>query len=299
VSEERVTAPETNPGGERGPLSTDPTPGANPPVDKQPLPASWADVLDPEVKGHVQNAGWDKLDPAAAAAMASRAHREAQKFLGVPPDQLARIPRPDAPELEVKAFWQRLGAPADPTAYKLAEVKSKAGSEIDEKFADHLAQTGVALNVPAAVLPKLAAQILDFFDTDALEAKTVADRALAAEKETLAANWGANAENNFLVAQRGAAALGLKEDFISSLEGVAGYATVMEGLRKIGVASGEARSMIGMNPAGPGGFMSVEQAQARIEEMKTDKEWFARWYKGDAAARREFEDVHRMALGRR
>ena len=38
-------------------------------------PATWHSVLDADLQTHVTAQGWDKLDPAAAAAAAAKSHR--------------------------------------------------------------------------------------------------------------------------------------------------------------------------------------------------------------------------------
>lgn len=296
MSETRVTDPATSLGGAQGPLSGDPSPGAVAPLGK----LDWVATLDPELRGHVQNKGWDKLDIATAAVEAAKAHREAQKYLGVPAEQLLRLPRHD--DLEgTKALWQRLGAPADASGYDLSQVKSTAGSELDDEFANYLKTTAAELNLPAAALPQLAAKLLNFYDQDAATEAALTASKVAAEKDTLSRNWGPNYDTNYEIARRGAVVLGLTPEFLNIIEANVGYATAMEGLRKIGVASGEANHLTAVaggdgttNPA----LASREQALARIEDLKADKAFGARWMKGDAAAVNELEVLHQRAYGR-
>jgi hypothetical protein len=263
--------------------------------------ANWFDGLEPELKGHVQNKGWDKLDIAAAAVEAVKAHREAQKHLGVPAEQLIRLPRHDDLEGQ-KALWQRLGAPEDASGYDLSGVKFADGSEMSDEFAGMLKTTAAELNLPAGVLPQLATKLAAFFDTDEANSTAAAAHQLAQEKDALSRNWGPDFDTNVRIARAGAETLGLGQEFLVALEKSAGYAKAMEGLLKLGHAAGSARHLTATlggdgtvsNPA----LASREQALARIEDLKVDKEFGKRWMAGDAQAVRELEQLHVRAYGR-
>lgn len=289
-------APITNP--DMAPvLPGAPSPGGTAPTG----PLNWTSALEPELLGHIQNKGWDKLDMASAAVEAAKAHREAQKYLGVPAEQLLRIPRHDDLEGQ-KALWQRLGAPADASGYDLSLVKFADGSELSDEFASTLKTAAAELNLPAGVLPTLASKLAAYFDAEEANSTAEAASKLAAEKDTLSRNWGANYEGNVQIARKGAEAVGLGADFLNAIEQSAGYAAVMEGLRKIGVASGAANHLtatLGGDGTSNPALASREQALARIDELKADKAWGAKWVRGDAAAVRELEDLHVRAYSRR
>jgi hypothetical protein len=54
---------------------------------------AWHTGLDSELIGHATNRGWDKLDGKAAAQAALKAHRDAERHLGVPAEQVLRLRR--------------------------------------------------------------------------------------------------------------------------------------------------------------------------------------------------------------
>src|SRR5438552_2036438 len=103
-----------------------PTPAPTP----TPPPAAWHAGIEPEILGHWQNKGWKIDDPKEIALAATKQAREAEKHFGVPADQLLKMPKPNAPPEDIKAFWGRLGAPAEAKDYDFAAIKDAAGQPI-------------------------------------------------------------------------------------------------------------------------------------------------------------------------
>ena len=93
---------------------------------------------DPELIGHVQNAGWK--DPADAA----KSHRELQKLFGA--DRHGRtvvVPKDDAPAEEWAAFHDRLGRPKTPAEYGIA-VPEGGDAKFAEAVAGKLHELGIS-----------------------------------------------------------------------------------------------------------------------------------------------------------
>lgn len=251
----------------------------------------WFEAFEPEIKGHLQNKGWDKLDAAAAVAEAVKAHRAAEKRLGAPADELVRFPK-DPNDANWSEVFKRLGRPDAPSGYDLSPLSS-ADKPLDADLVSALQAAAHKSNMaPAQVLALTDA----FLKHQAMSAeKSASETAVtkAAEAERLKANWGANYDTNLFIAQRAAARMGLTPEKIAAVEGVAGYATVMETMREFGVAQGEARHLTGQGP-GQTGPMSADQAVARLEEIKGDKVWGERWAAGGSEEKREFEMIHRV-----
>src|ERR1700738_3273044 len=111
-----------------------------PPVD-----APWFEAFEPEIKGHMQNRGLDKLDPAAAALQAIKDHRAAEKRLGAPADELVRFPKEpnDASWAEVH---KRLGKPDAPAGYDLSPL-SPADKPLDASLVSALQEAAHKANM--------------------------------------------------------------------------------------------------------------------------------------------------------
>lgn len=249
---------------------------------------------DAEAIGYLQARGWDK-DPITAALEAGKAHREATKKLGVPEDQLARIPKKDD-----AAAWEQFhqkvnGKPADMKDYDFSNVKRKDGTALPDSLAGTLRTMAHKLNLGKDAAPTLAKDFLAAIETADAAAIAEREQAIAAEHDKLADSWKAGFETNMLIARRTATTLGITEDKIAALEKVVGYSGVMNMLRNLGGIIGEDKYL---KPGGGGpARMTKEMAVAKIAELKGDNDWSKRYREGGAAEAREFSDLHTIAFG--
>lgn len=255
-------------------------------------PAPWhADVQDADMRGYLQNRGWDKLTAKDAAIEAAKAHREASRLIGVPQDQLLRIPGKDDADGQ-KAFKERLGIPSDPSAYDFSKVTFKDGSELDDEFVNTLrGWVGGKLSKDDAV--DLAKNLVDYLDTNEANDEAGYADALTQEKEALKSNWGSQHAANMTIAQSAARALDVPPEAISALESQLGYAKVMEMFRAIGSRIGEDK-FVTTGQSGSSGAMSKDQAQATLNDRMADSTWAEKLGKGDSAAMREFDQLTRV-----
>jgi hypothetical protein len=271
----------------------DPTPTPTP--DPTPAPP-WYGKFDSETQGHIQNRGWDKLTAPAAAVEALKAFRNAESKLGIPADRVLKIPEPsDA------AGWAdihaKLGAPATPDLYDFTTVKAPDGKDPDPAFIDLMRSTAATLHLPKDAAPGLASVLLKYNADQAAVASVKEQAANALAQDALKASWGANFDTNKFVADRAAALLGVAPEAFEALAKSSSYGVVMEGLRKIGVAMGEA-VLVGNAGAGGGNRPATrEQAQARLADLKSDTGWLKRWFDGGAAEKAEFEALTRTIQG--
>jgi hypothetical protein len=255
--------------------------------------AEWYDEFEPDVKGHIQNKGWDKLDPAAAAKAAIEAHRGAEKLIGGPAEQMVRLPKDAADADGWNAVWRRLGKPEDANAYNFGEGVDEdlSGAMRAAAFANHLT-------------PDAAKGVFEAFvkhDTGRKE-KAANEEAITArlEADLLQRNWGPEGSPQYLanldLAQRATQRLGFSADTIQKWAKEKGGAAVMEDVRKLGMAMGEARFISGQGST-QGGIMTADQAAAKIVELKSDDAWVKRWIKNGAAGPegRELDDLVRRA----
>ena len=90
---------------------------------------AWHDGTAPETLGFWQNKGYDVTNPKALAEKLTEQYRAAEKFIGVPPDQVVRMPKADAKPEDLRAFYERLGAPKEAKDYDLTAVKDATIAE--------------------------------------------------------------------------------------------------------------------------------------------------------------------------
>jgi hypothetical protein len=265
-----------------------PPPPAPPPA--APPPAAWHTGVDAEFIGHAQNKGWKLDDPKEAFAAAVKQARELERHFGVPPDRLVKLPAADAKPEDLRAFYERIGAPKEAKDYDLSPIK-------DPAIADSLRATMHDRGVPKDAANIIATQL-----ARTLESKTTTDNSalttkLAEQKEALNKNWGDKFAFNHLQAIEGARRLGIDKEAVAALEGTIGYDKVMEAMRKIGANTRE-DTFVERGAGGPvGDVTTVEGAHARKNELMADAGWVDRYNKGGAAEKREMTRLNQMITG--
>lgn len=253
----------------------------------------WYDGADDDTKGYLQNRGWDKVDAKTAAFNAAKAHREAEKLLGIPADKIVRLPK-DANDVEgTAAFRAKLGVPADPKDYDFSKVKFADGTEIGTAFKDTLSAALSKANVSKDGAPDIASAVVKFMETAETTNAGESAAKLAIAKDALKANWGNNFNANMIVAQNAFKALGMPVEAAQALEATAGYDKVMEMFRNIGARIGE-DTFVRSTAPGQTGSMSKEQATAALNEKLNDSLWADKLSKGDTATAREFDTLTRL-----
>ena len=250
---------------------------------------------DAEAIGHWQNLGLAEKTPAEVAIAMTKAHREAQKFIGIPADQIARIPKADAPEADQAAFWQRLGAGKEAKDYDFANVKDAAGNPIDPALADKLRAAALASRTPKAQAEALAKAVLDHTSAAGIETAAQRAAALLTEQTALKTNWGANYDANMVVAKAAAAALGVTPEIVAKLEEQVGYSKVMDMFRNIGSKIGEDKFVL--SPTGTGKLMTKEGAVAERKNLMNDQAFRERILAGDTAATRQMRELNVLITG--
>ncbi len=260
-------------------VAAQPSPIATPPV----IP--WLEGADPAVVGYVQNKGWEK------PTQMLESYQNLEKVLGA--DRAGNtvvLPKPDAPKQDVDAFYNRLGRPADPTGYKF-EVP--AGS--DPEFAKGAAATMHELGLSKDQGEKLGA----WWNSQVGNAtKAAQDQALIKnqeQQEALKTAWGAAYKQNEQIAAAAARGLGLDTAAMDALDKALGFDKTMMLLHGIGTKIGEPTFEGGNGAGGFGAALTPGQAQAKIAELKSDKNWVARLISKDAAAQAEWTQLHKFA----
>lgn len=260
----------------------------------------WYHGADQETVGYLQNRGWDRLQPAEVALKAAQAHREAERMLGVPKDELLRRPKDEA---SAREFYSKLGVPAVATEYDFSAVKFSDGEALDAEFVSFLQNEALALHVPKADAARFAASLVKRMESQEAAETTVKQGQLALEKSELQKSWANNFDTNLFLARRGVAALGLEPSTVEALESVVGYSKLMEAFRKVGEMNGEAKFITNGasgGPNGPGGVFTREQAIARQRELQNDRApggFVEKYLKGDPSAFQEMMSLSRIIAG--
>ena len=272
----------------------------------------WFDGFDSETKGYLTTRTWDKKTAAEAFLEASKAHREAEKFVGAPADKLLRVPderTTDTPETRTRhaeewaKIHERLGKPKEAKEYDFSTVKRTGDKPLDEVLAATIRQAAFDANLNKDGAIKVAGHIVKHLDgVEAARAAEKADK-LAEEKKELEKNWGANYNANKIVAEetakRLARELGLPDlpAAVNALEssGMMGYSKIMEMFRNIGTKIGEDRFVSNNNQGGT--VMTLDQAKAEKADLMKDTAWRDRYLKGGSEEVRKMTALNKIISG--
>jgi hypothetical protein len=265
-------------------------------ADEQP---KWFDGLEDVDKGVIQNKNWHELAPADAAKAAFVYGRDLEKKLGLPADQVLRIPAPDD-AAGWKPVLKHLGVPDTAEGYDFTSVKNADGSTVDPAFMNLMRETAAKFNLPVKAATGVAEAILRFSETAEANEKTADMVEVQKQKDALAANWGGNAETFKFIADRAAAMMGISAEELNAIASSSNYATVMGALLKIGQKSGEAALLLDNGGGGPRA-MTRDQAAARLDDIQSgrDPEFYKKWRAGDKAAVDEFNYLNHTIVGAR
>jgi len=197
----------------------------------------------------------------------------------------------------VRAFWDKLGVPAKPEDYDFSTVKID-GQALSDDLVTSLRASLASANVAKDKASSIAEAFVKWMNDGDTREKTVLDGRITREKQELEKSWGANHQYNLLMADQGARKFGLSQEEVSAISERLGVARTAEMFRQIGEGLKEA-PFVGGSPGQVGPPRTAEGAQARLNELKADKDWNARMVSGryTPAEREEFLNLSAMAAG--
>ena len=288
MSESQGSAPDGNAATPPAPASAALTTPAAPPAEKQ-----WFDGYDQETKGWMESRGMTKLEPLAALDNAIKGFRNAEKYMGVPHERLARIPEWDkADKTELDAFYNKLGRPADPKGY---DIKLPDG--VPRDYAD--AAAGKFHEI--GLTPQQARALVEWnnqYGQEAASKVAEAQKAAVAEQEkNLRRDWGMAYDKNDAMAgdaiRRMSEKVGFSDGDLQKLTNAIGFDKAMKMFAEIGSTMTEDTyvdsSGVSFAPKTP------NAAQAKISQLRQDREFSAKLLAGNAQAKAEWDRLHEMA----
>jgi len=248
-------------------------------------PDPWSTLvgsLDEDSRGYVQAKGFDGLDSAI------NSYRNLEKAIGIPKDEIARIPKNGDPE-QMKELFTRLGTPADPTGYKDA-IEIPEGD--DGEFARQIVPLFHKANLTVDQARTLADGWNEMMGAQAEHNETEYANTLEAQTNELKTEWGSNYENRMLAGKAAMDEFGISADQIGMLEKAMGFKDVIKTFAQIGEKLGEA-SLVGGEDA-LGDITTPEQAQHQLNALKADPLWVKKYQSGDVQARQEMDRLQKI-----
>jgi hypothetical protein len=253
--------------------------------------------VDEATVGHWTAKGWANKSAAEVAVEATKAWKEAERFVGAPADSLVRLPKDAKDEPGWNAVWQRLGKPKEAKEYDFAGVKFSDGTALEETFLNTMREAAWSLNLPKDAAASIVQRFTKYLEDAEVGEKAERDAKLLEQKAALKKNWGPNEAPNMFVAQRAAAALGVSPQDIAALESVIGYDRIMEMFRTIGTKIGEDKFVQSTNKAMGNAPMTRDEAVARKADLMSDQVWVKAFLAGDKAKAREIQALDIIITG--
>lgn len=233
---------------------------------------SWLPNASQELVGYVQNKGW--TDPQQVL----EGYQNLEKMRGVPAERLLTLPAADADDAARGAFYEKLGRPKDVAGYefKLGEADNAYDTGLKESFFKH----GVTAEQAKGIIADYAAiaQAQTQAQADAHAQKT------NAEHIELMREWGAAANQNLGLANKGLELLGISKDEVDTLGQALGHKRTLKLLADIASRAGEAPLVTDGDRGGAANVMTPAQAKAKLIELQADPAFREKIFKGDAGA---------------
>ena len=226
--------------------------------------AAWyeREGVSDEVKGYIQNKGW-KDDPLKVV----NAYQNLEKFHGVPPEQLIKLPKEGEPLDDVYA---RLGRPEAPDKY---EIKMPENIPADEQRLNGFREIAHKIGLNQKQVEALAQFDAEYMGSVITAHQAEAQQRQAAEMAGLKNEWGSAFEERSELGRRAVRAFlpeGVdKADFLTKIEDAIGPAAMLKMFSNIGQKIGEDKIHEATPGDRPFGF-TPEMAKARLEELKNE-----------------------------
>ena len=251
---------------------------------------SWAAALDEDQRGWVSGMGLDKLDEKGALAKVLPMYRAAEQKLGVPADQLLRMPKDENDAEGFRAAMMKLGLPEKADDYGLPVPEGDKG-EFAKMASGWMHEIGVPKRQAVALAAKWNEHVAAMATAQEGQYQQSAETDIAALKS----EWkGEEYDKNVALAQRVRKTAGLTDQEAIALERAIGVKRAATVFASLGKSLGEHRFAEGTGGAQSFG-MTAEGARARIADLQKDSAWVAAYTAGDADKKAEFTRLMQIA----
>jgi hypothetical protein len=245
---------------------------------------AWYGAYPEEVRGLVETKGWQ------SPVDAINSYSNLEKLLGA--DKAGRglvLPKDDAPADEWGKVYDRLGRPKSSDEYKLPIPDGDTG-----EFAKVAAGKFHELGLSA----KQAQGLAEWWNATQAEMGSSQANSMAMnsemEMEQLQKEWGPQYDANIEAGRRAARQFGVDAPMLEKMESALGTAEMLKFFAKVGKGMGEDAIVEGSSSGKFG--ISPEAARVRIQQLKADPEWTAKYLSGNADAKAELERLMRAGF---
>lgn len=245
----------------------------------------WTGSLADEVKGFVQTKGWK--GPADVIG----SYQNLEKLLGA--DKAGRAivpPKDDAPPEEWAAFYGKLGRPDAADGYKIP-VPEGGNPELAKAAAGKFHELGLS----AKQAEGLATWWNEHMGGTMQQQEATFEQQAVVDMQDLEKEWGDQFEAQSELARRAIREAGLTKEEGQKIERALGLGKAAKVFAFLGKQFAEAPMKGGEGATSSNFGTTPEAAKSRIQQLQRDRDWSAKYLKGDADARAEFERLHKIA----
>jgi hypothetical protein len=258
-----------------------PAPAPVPAPAPAPTTPTWHDGADELTVGYIQNKGWKNgLD-------AVTSYRNAEKVIGANPDSVLKLPGADADKATMDAYYNKLGRPVDAKGYELGDPTPTT---------DWARGVFHEAGLSGAQAKTVAAKFGEFATAQAKAESDAVAAAFVSENEALVKEWGSAHPQNVALVDKAIRAFGIDEPTLVGLRDTLGPLKAMKLFHEIGKRLGEDSFVTPEQRAtGFGNVLTPAQANARISELRADRDWVKKHTSGNADTRKELAQLVQWA----
>jgi hypothetical protein len=250
----------------------------------QQLESWYSGFKDENMRGYIENKGWKTAEDAIGA------HRQLEGIFGA--DKAGKtlvIPDADTDPKAVAEFYTKLGVPTSAADYKLPVPEGQ-----EEGFANMASQWMLDAKIPAEAGRALTEKFNEYANSQAIATEQQWQNTSIKEMQEVRNEWGKDFDRNIELGRRAARGFGLSDTEVEAFDRAVGSKRMVTLLKNIGEGLGEHSFQQGTpSPFG----MSIEGAKAKLNELKSNKEWASKYLNGDAATTAEWNRLNRIAAG--
>lgn len=268
-----------------------PAPGGTAPGGEQPAPFEWKGELGQEFRGLAEAKKWNSTDQLA------RGYQELEKFHGVPPERLVKLPGSDAKPEDWEAVYSRMGRPEKPEGYTIRGVEGLEQLDLESPTTQWYLKTAHQIGMSDRQVQNLMRGYLGEIERLHADDESAFMAKKTAEYGALKSKWGEAYDQNLGAARRASQEYGITPDDLEVLYRAKGFAWVAERLAKMGAPlaehGGEHRA--GGGRLATGHLMTPAAAEHEISQLMADSAFMARVERKDVEAVKRWDDLHTLA----
>lgn len=240
----------------------------------------WYDGADESVSGYIQNKGWKN------GLEAVTGYQNLEKLIGVPDDQVMKIPGPDDTEAW-DAIHTKMGRPESADKYDVTMPEEGGDKELSEWFKTAAHESGLSQRQVTAMVPLWNAKMAEMGQAMNQESETQSEASI----QTLRGEWGSQWNAKHAAADQAIRMLQVPDETLQKFKAAGLHAEALQLFADIGqrvkedsFEGGHTSTQFGTTP---------EAAKEKIAELQRNAEFMAAY--GDSGKPGHDDAVRKMA----